>query len=246
MKKFTFAPLALIGLLSFGAATMFQSCNDDDDDNAYLLLQPTALVTVCPTYDGTFTMQLDDTTTLHPSNMKSSPFGEKEVRALVNYTEDVESSANLNYVKINWIDSIRTKLPVPTAGELNNSKYGIDPIEIVKDWVTVAEDGYLTLRFRTRWGHTNAPHYINLVSGVNPDNPYEFELHHNAQGDINGNFGDALIAFNLNELPLDKDRNVKIKLNWRSFSGDKSTEFSLMLRPKNNYSEPLEYSRYVK
>lgn len=246
MKKFTFAPLALIGLLSFGAATMFQSCSDDDDDNAYLLLQPTALVTVCPTSDGTFTMQLDDTTTLHPSNMKSSPFGEKEVRALVNYTEDVESSANLNYVKINWIDSIRTKLPVPTAGELNNSKYGIDPIEIVKDWVTVAEDGYLTLRFRTRWGHTNAPHYINLVSGVNPDNPYEFELHHNAQGDINGNFGDALIAFNLNELPLDKDRNIKIKLNWRSFSGDKSTEFSLMLRPKNNYSEPLEYSRYVK
>ena len=30
----------------------------------------------------------------------------------------------------------------------NSEKYGNNLVEIVRDWVTVAEDGYLTLRFR--------------------------------------------------------------------------------------------------
>ncbi len=50
------------------------------------------------------------------------------------------------------MDSIRTKMPVVSAGENNDEKFGNDPIEIVKDWVTIAEDGYLTLRIRTKWG----------------------------------------------------------------------------------------------
>lgn len=91
---------------------------------------------------------------------------------------------------VNWIDSIRTKQPVETQGsEAENVKvYGNDPIEIVKDWVSVAEDGYVTLRIRTLWGG-NATHIINLVNGVNKDNVYEFDLRHNAQGDTNGKNG---------------------------------------------------------
>ncbi|CEN49242.1 conserved hypothetical protein [Capnocytophaga canimorsus] len=53
-------------------------------------------------------------------------------------------------MRINWIDSIRTKKPVPDLGAENDAKYGNDAIEVVKDWLTVAEDGYLTLRIRTQ------------------------------------------------------------------------------------------------
>lgn len=225
--------------LAFGlmiAAFALPSCNNNEYYD-YGYLRPTALVTVRPQADGTFFMQLDDFSVLYPENMSKSPFGDKEVRALVNYTPSVANDASLessfSYVHINWIDSIRTKQPVADLGEEENLvTYGNDPIEIVRDWVTVAEDGYLTLRIRTRWGQRCTPHVINLVEGVNPENPYEFDLHHDANGDIYGDWGDALIAFNLNDLPRDAGDDVKIKLNWRSFTGYKNVEFSLRLRPE--------------
>lgn len=213
------------------SATMMQSCLDSDDDDRYVICptSPNALVTVCPAEDGSFAMILDDKTTLYPTNMPKSPFGQKEVRALVNYTP-VDAFYGVSGVQINRIDSIRTKLPVADLRESNNETYGNDPIEIVKDWVTVAEDGYLTLRVRTVWGPGNRPHYLNLVSGMNPDDPFEVELRQDAQGDTEGRFADALIAFNLNGLSR-SEKPVKVKLHWNSFSGPKSAEFDLALRP---------------
>ena len=112
--------------------------------------------------------------------------------------------------------------------EKDAKAFGNDPIEIVRDWVSVAEDGYVTLRIRTLWGGITK-HVINLVSGVNKDNVYEFDLRHNAQGDTNGRMGDALIAFDLNSLWKKHPKELKIKLNWLSFSGKKSAELSLKM-----------------
>ena len=212
---------------------LLPSCTDDNED--YALYQPTAIVTVCPNGDGSFVMQLDDETTLVPTNLKTSPFGNKEVRALVNYTVSELSSKTYqtHNVRVNWLDSIRTKLPVESLGELNDEKFGNDPIEIVKDWVTVAEDGYLTLRIRTVWNNVQTPHVINLVSGTNPDDPFELELRHDAQGDTDGNWGDALIAFNLNKLPRSGAESETVNLKWKSFNGDKSTSFKIKMRPIN-------------
>ena len=138
--------LAVAAVCSMG----FQSCLDDDDNDAYYLTIPNALVTVKPTSENAFFLQLDDTTTLLPVNMTSSPFGSKEVRALTNFSEVNEPSEGYSKaVHINWIDSILTKNIAPDLGAKNDSIYGKDPVEIVGDWVTIAEDGYLTLRFRT-------------------------------------------------------------------------------------------------
>ena len=80
-------------------------------------------------------------------------FGEKEVRALVNYDEVDEVSGRYSKaVHINWIDSILTKPIAPDLGEENDVVYGTDPVEIVRDWVTIAEDGYPTLRFQEQNG----------------------------------------------------------------------------------------------
>lgn len=222
--KFKF--LYLIGL-AMATAPMLQSCSDDDDSslNSY-----TALVTVVPVSDNSFEMNLTNTVKLIPTNLKASPFKNKEVRALVNYTYDDETESPLRNVSINWMDSIRTKMPVIDKGDDNDALYGKDCIEIVKDWVTIAEDGYLTLRVRTKWGSPGVKHEVNLLSGGNPEDPYEFELRHNANGDTFGEIGDALIAFNLNQLITTNDPVVKIKIKWESFSGPKSTEFDLTTR----------------
>lgn len=46
-------------------------------------------------------------------------------------------------------DTIRTKPASQDMGELNDSYYGTDKLEIIRDWVTIGEDGYLTLIVRT-------------------------------------------------------------------------------------------------
>ena len=110
-----------------------QSCLDDDNDNWYGKVIPNALVTVKNVDDGSFFLQLDDSTTLLPINVASSPFGEKEVRALVNYDEVDEVSGRYSKaVHINWIDSILTKPIAPDLGEENDVVYGTDPVEIVR------------------------------------------------------------------------------------------------------------------
>ena len=216
----------------------FQSCLDDDDNNAYYLRYPNALVTVKEAADGAFFLQLDDKTTLLPTNVKTSPFGDKEVRALMNYSEVDEASGEYTKaVHINWIDSILTKPIAPDLGEENDKIYGTDPVEIVNDWVTLAEDGYLTLRFRTVWGGSQK-YFVNLLLGQNPDNPYEVEFRHNAYGDTYGKTDDGLVAFKLDELPDTEGKTVKLKLKWKSFSGDKSAEFGYCTRKAVAPSEP--------
>lgn len=205
---------------------VFQSCLDDDSSvDTYW---PNALVTVKPIGGDSVYLQLDDETTLLPVNLKKAPFGNKEVRALVNYKEINEPRGTYSKaVHINWIDSIRTKPMAVDLGEQNNTVYGNDPVEIVNDWVTIVEDGYLTLRFRTLWGGSPSKiHYLNLIESSDPEKPYELEFRHDASGDLFGNMGDAMIAFKLDKLPDTGGQTVKLKVKWNSFSGEKSTEFN--------------------
>ena len=209
----------------------FQSCLDDDDNYYYGYLTPNALVTVKPVSDNSFFLQLDDSTTLLPANLTSSPYGDKEVRALVNFSVVNEPSEGYTKaVHVNWIDSILTKQIAPDLGVDNDSVYGTDPVEMIKDWVTIAEDGYLTLRFRTLWGDRSKAHFVNLLVSKDPANPYEVEFRHNAYGDVYGTEGDRLVAFKLDELPDTEGKNVKLKLKWKSFSCDKSAEFDYCTR----------------
>lgn len=227
-KEKWYLMLALIvGSLSF------QSCLDDDDNYyAYDYLQPNALVTVKHNTDNTVYLQLDEQTTLLPVNLTTSPFGEKEVRALVNYTNVNEPSGDYNQaVHVNWIDSLLTKPIAPNLGDTENDEvYGNDPVEMVADWVTIAEDGYLTLRFRTVWNDPGKKHFVNLISTNNPDDPYEVEFRHNAYGDTYGEWGDGLVAFRLDGLPDTKGETVKLTLKWKSFTGEKTATFDYCTR----------------
>lgn len=212
----------------------FSACDNDDTYIWYYDAVPNALVTVKPVDGDGFYMQLDDSTTLHPVNMSVSPYGDKEVRALVNYayvrSEENDYEKRSFKVNVNWIDSILTKPAVPYPADGDVSEYGEDPIEIVRDWVNIAEDGYLTLRFRTRWGNNGVVHFVNLLTGVNPDDPYEVEFRHNAYGDVNGTPGDALVAFRLSDLPDTNGKTVKLTLKYKSFSGEKSIRFDYCSR----------------
>ena len=163
MKKMFKLNRWLLAALLVASAGSLQSCLDDDNGYPYELLIPKAVVTVKPTAADAFYMQLDDETTLKPVNVTASPFGEKEVRALVNYdVVDDPASPYDQAVYINWIDSLLTKPMAPNLGEEeNNAKYGDDAVDILADWVTIVEDGYLTLPTTpttpTKWSSATMP-----------------------------------------------------------------------------------------
>lgn len=223
MKR-VFVSLTFILLLATSAVG-FISCSDDDND-IYRNLYPNALVTVKPVDANSFYMQLDDNITLKPTNMTSSPYGNREVRALINFDYVNQDASPYNRaVWVNWMDSILTKPAVPIAELQPSVEYGDDAVEIVRDWVTIAEDGYLTLRFRTLWGLRGRPHSVNLATGVNPNDAYEVEFFHDANGDTPSHYGDAIVAFRLDGLPDTDGNTVKLKLKWKSFSGYRWAEF---------------------
>jgi hypothetical protein len=127
----------------------------------------------------------------------------------------------------------------------NEKTYGNDPVEIVNDWVTIAEDGYLTLRFRTYWGQTKA-HRINLVAGSDANDPYKVVLFHDANGDTKSYIGDGLVAFKLDELPDTQGKTVNLTLQWNSFNGTKTATFKYCTRKSTNATNNIAQGSFVK
>lgn len=229
------------------SAFALTSCDSDDTYYYYVPYQANAIVTVKTAENGDWYMQLDDSTTLYATNIHQAPYN-KEVRALVScYETGGDANGYSKAVFVNQIDSFLTKPAVTCPTGDIDKIYGNDPIEIVKSWMTVAEDGYLTLRVRTLWGANGKPHYINLLTGLNPDNPYEVELRQNAYGDTQGHWGDALVAFKLNNLPLSGKTTITVK--YQSFSGEKKVDFTFnrgSIASESAATEPAPYSERLK
>lgn len=226
-KLFKVFGLAL--LLVAGACTI-QSCDNDDDDHYGMIIDPylgaNAIVTVkTDSTSGLCYLQLNDSVRLLPTGLKQSPFGNKEVRALamIRYTGEL-ADKNFPCVYVDRLDSIRTKMMSPAVDNMEKV-YGNDPLEIVKDWSTVCEDGYLTLRIRTFFGGATT-HTLRLVRTGDDT----VTLYHDANGDTHGSVGDNLIAFRLNDLPDTGGKYKKFTLKWTSFVGEKRVTFKYKTR----------------
>lgn len=214
------------------AVFLSSSCNKEDwRDKVTPIVSAT--VTFKPQADGSYFVEQDDSTALVVlnKNLKEYPFKEatKEKRALIQYVrvnepgDDVPHPAGIDaykrtlFVKLAAMDTIKTKNPVvfdPAA------KYGNDPMGLYlsKDIfpTTIIEDGYLNLCFTIPMGSIGVSHEINLVTGVNPSDPYEVELRHNANGD-NDEYNRAFImCFPLKDLPDTHGETVKLTINWNS------------------------------
>lgn len=221
-------------LAAAAAISMLASCTKDKTD--YSKYYPNYILT-CKTDDaGKFYLQLDDNTTALPLNVSKPLFGGKQVRALANITDKGEGTKENGgegfdrVVEINSIDSILTKKPVPTLGSVDEDvkKYGNDNVHIVDLWATGVEDGYLTLCFEAAWGRFGRVHYINLVSGTDPADPYTLVLRHDANGDdymAGAYVARSLVAFSLRELPDTQGKTVDLTLKYDTREGQKSIKY---------------------
>ncbi|MGI6232650.1 MAG: NigD-like protein [Prevotella sp.] len=231
MKQMKWMAWAMFFVLT---ATGLQSCDDDDDDKDWYN-GTAALVTIKTDANGAAFIQLDDSTTLTPVNMKEVPYGKKEMRVLTllrpaDDDENVANSEEPQRVYVDRIDTLLNKRMATNMGDENSATYGNDPVEIIRDWKTVAEDGYLTLVFATDFGH-GGPHRVNLVATPEGDNQYVVTFYHDASADTIPYYrGQGIVAFKLDQLPSASGETVTLTLKWNSYSGEKSHDFKLKMR----------------
>ena len=229
MKRIKTLMLLMVVALT---AVSLQSCDDDDDD--YYPAFNLATVTLkAPKVDGgKWFMQLDDSTTLEATNIASHPYDNRELRAYIRYN-DIKDMASapastsaiqkMYSVNVLTIDTILTKKMDPMV-ENTAEEYGSDPVEVVNSWETVTEDGYMNIRFRTRFGY-NGKHRMTLVHRTDAEDPYTVEFLHDANGDTNGQVADGMVAFRLDDSFNEGNDPIEITLKWKSYSGEKSAKF---------------------
>ena len=233
MKRIKTLMLLMVVALT---AVSLQSCDDDDDNYPEFNLATVTLK--APTVDGgKWFMQLDDSTALEATNIASHPYDNKELRAYICYN-DIKDMTNaptsrstikkMYSVNVLTIDTILTKKMDPMVENMAEV-YGNDPVEVIDSWETVAEDGYLNIRFRTRWGN-NIKHRVTLVHRTDVNNPYTVEFIHNAHGDINGHVADGMVAFRLDDCFNKDDEPIEITLKWKSYSGEETAKFKYIPR----------------
>ena len=215
-------------------AVSLQSCDDDDD--CYPAFNLATVTLKAPRAEGAkWFMQLDDSNVIYAKNIASHPYENKELRAYIRYNDIQKDMASSKFpyeysANILTIDTILTKKMDPMVENMAG-EYGDDPVEVVDSWETVAEDGYMNIRFRTRWGN-NIKHRVTLVHRTDVDDPYTVEFIHNAHGDINGQVADGMVAFRLDDCFNEGDKPIEITLKWKSYSGEKSAKFKYIPRKK--------------
>lgn len=221
-----------LAMLLSACALSISSCQKEEPVRLF-----EAIVTVKVSEDmSSVVFQITDDRVVYPVNIKPADMGPDEFRALIRYrkptSEELLPGPNQeDMIYVDYLSKILTKDLAPDFGpEGNEEAYRKDPVEIVNDWATIAEDGYLNLRFRTYWGDGGPTHLVNLVYTPEEDNPYCVTFYHNENGDVHNYESDGIVAFRLSGLPDTNGQTVDLLLKWESFTGPKQALFKYKSR----------------
>lgn len=176
----------------------------------------TAIVTVHKSPTDTVYFQVDDTTRLYPTNFQGRYTGLERIVCGITVANSIVPNYGYRTL-VDWFEQL-------DKGTFANSKpAGNDGLDIISDWMTSCEDGFLTLHYSTKWGTAPVPHTFTLVAGLNPSDPYEVLLVQNANGDEKKTTADSIVYFDINSLPDTGDSYKTLTLKWTD-SGGKTAE----------------------
>ena len=86
-----------------------------------------------------------------------------------------------------------------------------DPVDILTDWITCLEDGFLTLHYSIR-ASGSVKHGFSLYPGVDP---HTYRLVHDANGDTKGSQTDGIVCFDVSALlPETGEEAVTLSLDY--------------------------------
>ena len=173
----------------------------------------TAIVSVRVSPTDTVYFQADEQIRLFPRWDRDSFRGLERILCGVRISNEIVPNYGF-LTEVLWYDSLDKGTTTSAASVVGN-----DPVEVLSDWMTSCEDGYLTLHYEAWWGERTMPHAFYLVTGLNPDDPYEVWLRHDAKGDSRQKKADSLVYFDLQSLPDPGDGSVTLTLKWKNGEG---------------------------
>ena len=182
-----------------------------------------AIVTVKQDAAGTIFFQLDDETRIYPDN----------------YTEPYKGMCRIicgiilygNRCTVLWMDYLEEgnmpdewgAVEGPDSDPDPGSGFKDDGLDILDDWMTSVEDGFLTVHYSTWWGEGNTPHSFRLLK--NELKPNELTLQHSRNGEEPVRKADALVYFDINSFfPPTAGDYVSITLNWTTSEGNPASK----------------------
>lgn len=177
----------------------------DAPQDAAAIQEFRAIVTVKQDESGTIYFQLDDNTVLFPYNY-NMPFNGME-RIICGLA--VANCANECHVQ--WMDFLE-------KGDISYTQDAIDDgLDIIDDWMTSVEDGFLTIHYNAWWGNGTNPHLLLVKPSANT---YELTILHQMNGDEPLEKADALVYFDINDILPDTEGTYKdLTIKWKSIEG---------------------------
>lgn len=206
------APLESDNLYEFSGNGIHASDAGDAYSQVY-----DAIVTARKDAEGRWYLYVSPTYTVYPLNPEKITFtGETRATARFIFTG---TSGGRTFVSLQAIDAIETK----ALNAVDNPSFGGDALDVVDDWRTMVEDGYLTIRYSTYWGKDARYHDLRLFR-LDGEDPYAVVLRQDSGGDAKDYKGDALVAFTLEGLPSTGGETVTLTLHYKSLFGTVKTK----------------------
>ena len=196
MKKFNFiiAAICLVCACSKGFVEDIDPTEKREEYNA--------IVTVKQTPGGRIFFQLDDNNVLYPTNYSEPYTGMRRIIC------GISTRRGSNECLVEWMDFL-------VKGDISYADDAIDDgLDILDDWITSVEDGFLTIHYSAWWGDGTVPHlFLVKPSG----NAYELTVVHQMNGDEPLEKGDGIIYFDLDGILPDTEGAYKdLAVNWKT------------------------------
>jgi hypothetical protein len=204
---------------------VLNSCNNDEGYSLDKVWY--SIATVNPLDDTkSFSLTLDDGTTLWPVSPTPGYSPKENQRALVMYTLLSDKFQGYDHaIKVYSLQNVLTKAIAEDLGDENNNHYGNDPVEMLDMWIG---DGYLNVKFGFNYGGT-VKHFINLVQRDSVNAPYFFEFRHHAYNDNEHVGQKGLVAFDLSTLDTG-GQEIQLTIRVKTFDGEQ--DYTLSYHPK--------------
>lgn len=209
--------------------------------------------------DGSYYYKETELTALVPQNPGTTPVqGFKEKRMIIRYCatgkapeKEIPGFDNTFLVDVTARTQCATYATVPSLGseEKDKAYYGGDPVSLYfygegKFPFTTLEDGYLCVYLEyISEPESGYKHTFDLVTGANPDDPWEVELRHKAFGPATGEVQSAYMVFPLNQLEDTKGEDKTLTLIWNNGQASEKLKAKFKFRTRTDWPEVFPYEQ---
>ncbi len=221
-RKIKFSSRMLLAVLMIGL--LFSACLDDDDGYSIgdFMISFGVIEKSGIEDDDSFVIHLDNGDKVVPVTTSISWFETKNnQRVWVNFNP-LDDAVNADekktyYANISELKNILYK-NISKKAEVSDDSMGHDPIVVKDSWIS--GDSILNVEFK--FYSEGSVHYINLLDigeGNGIDEPYIFELRHNAREDKESYPVTGYVSFKLNPIKLPSQNEVKFYIRYTDYEG---------------------------